>query len=287
MVYKPLSEEQILQWAHAHYKRTGQWPKYDSGKIKGGDGETWASINQDLRKGLRGLSGNTTLARLLSDHCGARSSSLPSLLTYEMILQWADVHFTKNGRWPKANSGPVLGAPGETWYNIRQALAKGLRGLPKGLTLPQLLENERDVRNIRNLPKLNERQIFEWAEAHYKQHGSWPSYSSGPVDGVQGETWRNIDQSLRRGIRGLKKKTSLTKLLSDYQRKQRSKIVGRVPKPRTRKAAAVLDAAVLDAAVPVGVAESATQVATLLPTAAAGKHSARAGGKAKTKPKPR
>ena len=282
MVYKPLSEEQILQWAHAHCKRTGQWPKYDSGKIKGGDGETWASINQDLRKGLRGLSGNTTLARFLANHCGARSSSLPPLLTYEMILQWADVHFAKNGRWPKASSGPVLGAPGETWYNIRQALAKGLRGLPKEFTLPQLLEKDREVRNIRNLTKLNERQIFEWADAHHKQHGSWPSYSSGPVDGVQGETWRNIDQSLRRGIRGLKKKTSLTKLLSDSQRKQRAKVVGRLPKPRTRKAAAVLDAAV-----PVGVAESATQVATLLPMATAGNYPARAGGKAKTKPKPR
>ena len=50
---------QILKWADAHRRRTGDWPRNDSGPVIGADGEKWVNIDQDLRKGLRGLPGRS------------------------------------------------------------------------------------------------------------------------------------------------------------------------------------------------------------------------------------
>ena len=45
--------------------------------------------------------------------------------------------------WPSANTGPIPGAPGEYWGNIRVALSVGVRGLPGGDTLARLLDRHR------------------------------------------------------------------------------------------------------------------------------------------------
>jgi hypothetical protein len=60
-------------------------------------------------------------------------------LTAAQILAWADDHKARTGEWPRRHSGPVRGAPGESWVNVNQALRKGLRGLPGGDSLPRLL----------------------------------------------------------------------------------------------------------------------------------------------------
>jgi hypothetical protein len=62
----------------------------------------------------------------------------------KQILEWADAHFARTGKWPTAASGPVAGAPGETWKAIDAALRRGFRGLPAGSSLAWLLaENGR------------------------------------------------------------------------------------------------------------------------------------------------
>jgi hypothetical protein len=61
----PLSVEQILRWADAYRRRTGQWPSRASGPIPEAEGETWSKINLALFKGRRGLRGKTSLFRLL------------------------------------------------------------------------------------------------------------------------------------------------------------------------------------------------------------------------------
>jgi len=61
----------------------------------------------------------------------------------EQILAWADAHHAAHGRWPNKESGPIAGAPGETWCAIGKALAQGRRGLPAGTTLAGLLSARR------------------------------------------------------------------------------------------------------------------------------------------------
>ena len=56
-------------------------------------------------------------------------------------------------------------------------------------------------------------QILAWADAHRAATGKWPCRSSGPVAGVPGENWLNIDQALRVGVRGLPSGDSLVRLL--------------------------------------------------------------------------
>jgi pyrroloquinoline quinone (PQQ) biosynthesis protein C len=64
----PLSEEQIIVWAEAHYRRMGQWPKKDSGSIESAPGETWNGVQIALIRGRRGLPGGSSLARLIKEH---------------------------------------------------------------------------------------------------------------------------------------------------------------------------------------------------------------------------
>ncbi|HEV3079306.1 MAG TPA: hypothetical protein VGY66_05980 [Gemmataceae bacterium] len=52
-------------------------------------------------------------------------------------------HHQRTGRWPSAKSGPILEAPAENWSKVDAALRDGLRGLPGGSTLAQLLTRER------------------------------------------------------------------------------------------------------------------------------------------------
>jgi hypothetical protein len=68
------------------------------------------------------------------------------------ILAWAEAHYQRVGAWPTARSGPIVGAPGETWAAVAAALRKGLRGLPGGDTLGRLLRRERRAVNRRGRP---------------------------------------------------------------------------------------------------------------------------------------
>jgi hypothetical protein len=60
-----LQPQQILVWADEHYVRAGRWPAVRSGPIPGADGDTWVTVDNALRKGLRGLPGGSSLSKLL------------------------------------------------------------------------------------------------------------------------------------------------------------------------------------------------------------------------------
>src|SRR5207247_1654084 len=121
----PLTIEQILKWADAHCQNTGQWPNQKSGEVQGAPGEKWKCIAEALYKGLRGLPGDSSLAKLLTEKRSVRNIQALPPLTIEQILKWADAHRQKTGEWPNQNSGEVLDAPGEKWGNIDDALNKG------------------------------------------------------------------------------------------------------------------------------------------------------------------
>ena len=60
------TEAQILEWADAHYKRHGEYPKRTSGPVDNAPGETWGAVDSALYQGGRGLPGGSSLAKLLA-----------------------------------------------------------------------------------------------------------------------------------------------------------------------------------------------------------------------------
>jgi hypothetical protein len=244
-----LDIERILRWADAHRTATGRWPDWRSGPVGGAEDETWSAIDAALRRGRRGLPGGSSLARLLAEERGVAGGSNPespaerlraweaeqfptrrprrrraarpratTRLTIELILAWADAHHAATGRWPNAwSSGPVRDVPGETWPTLDDSLRDGRRGLPGGTTLAQLLAEHRQAPNIYTETPLTAERILAWAEAHRAATGRWPTITSGPVRGVPGEKWVNLDAALRLGRRGLPCGTSLTRLIVEHR----------------------------------------------------------------------
>lgn len=210
----PLAIDQILARADAHHARLGQWPRKNSGEILNAPGETWARVDNALFGGLRGLSAGSSLAKLLDEKRGVRNSSDLAPLTEARILEWADEHHARTGKWPKVTSGPIMTAPGETWGNLNQALMKGLRQLGGGSSLATLLANERNVRNHLALPELTDAQILVWADAYFNRMGQYPNAASGAIDEVPGETWSRVNAALYQGCRGLPGGLTLAQLFA-------------------------------------------------------------------------
>jgi hypothetical protein len=214
MRWPTITVEQILAWVDAHYAEMGTWPMSTSGTVSASPRETWKAVDGALKKGRRGLPGGFSLAKLLATRRGDRNKSSIPALTVEQILAWADVHRRRTGKWPKRESGPIKGAPGETWSAIDAGLRSGSRGLDPGSSLPKLLAERRQVTYHLARPRIHERQILAWADAHHARHGTWPKTPSGPVEDAPGETWGNLNNALAQGHRGLSGGTTLCKLLS-------------------------------------------------------------------------
>ena len=66
LVRSRLSIRLILRWADTYFGLHGVWPKRDSGPIEGAEA-TWGGVDSALSKGARGLSGGSSLARLLKE----------------------------------------------------------------------------------------------------------------------------------------------------------------------------------------------------------------------------
>jgi hypothetical protein len=210
----PLVVADILAWADSHHARTGCWPgvrEPDTTCLP--PGETWHRIDTALRRGRRGLPGGSSLPQLLARERGARNpQGLPDL-SEEQVASWGLAHRMRTGAWPTEKSGPVAGAPGETWYRIDRALRTGGRGLPGDDSLPRLLARRLGARTRACLPRLMEWLILRWADEHRGRTGRWPSADSGPVAADPGESWQKIDRALREGFRGLPGGDSLARLL--------------------------------------------------------------------------
>jgi hypothetical protein len=166
-----LTPEQILAWADAHFAKTGRWPGVDSGPVADAPGEAWRTLDGCLRDGRRGLPGGSSLAQLLAACRGARNVQGLPHYTEKHVIRWAKAHHRRTGRWPRVKDGPIADAPGETWLGVENALQEGLRGLPGGSSLAQLLAARLGVRNKSAAPPLTVEQILAWADAHYHRSG--------------------------------------------------------------------------------------------------------------------
>ena len=122
-----LTIQRILAWAAAHHRSTGKWPNLRTGPIDASPGERWLAVDTALRKGYRGLVGDSSLARLLAAKRGV-VRRLDTPLTIEQILAWADAHQARTGRWPTVGDVPVEGMPGEAWGKLDGAWEIGIIG---------------------------------------------------------------------------------------------------------------------------------------------------------------
>jgi hypothetical protein len=211
---RTLSVEQILAWAEAHRERTGRWPTAGSGPVTEAPGERWRNLESALREGSRGLPGGDSLARLLDRHYHRIRT-----LTVPQILEWADAHRTRTGRWPSSLSGPVVEAPGLTWAAVQVALRQGRRGLAGGSSLARLLRRHRGHKR-----RLTLKAILARADSHHEQTGTWPTYQFGAVADAPGEQWGAIANALRRGLRGLPGGDTLPRLLERYRGRRRWRV---------------------------------------------------------------
>lgn len=211
-----LSVRLILKWADAHFERTGNWPTEQSGPITDAPGETWNGVASSLRAKGRGLKARSSLAQILSKHRGKRNNQDLPPFKIEKILRWADAHFERTGEWPNQYSGPIAGTD-ETWTAVQIALRVGLRGLPGGSSVAELLREHRGVRNRANLPRLSVKKILAWADLHYKRTGNWPRNKTGAILDAPEETWSGVESALIQNSRGLKVKTTLAELLFRYR----------------------------------------------------------------------
>jgi hypothetical protein len=208
-----LSVEQILIWADAHHAANGEWPRVTSGPVLDAPAECWPRIDYCLRYGHRGLPGGSSLRRLLDEH-----RPVPCrVLSLEMILAWSQAQHAATGCWPHSRSGAVAGIPDETWSRVDAALREGCRGLPGGSSLAQLLRTKFFPNQRRGWRPLTLEQVRAWAEAHYAATGRWPRTTSGVVHAAPSERWRNLQQALRKGLRGLPPGHSLEELFASRQ----------------------------------------------------------------------
>jgi len=208
-----LTERQILEWADAHERTTGNWPTAKSGPVEGTD-ETWAGICWALLSGRRGL-GKQSLANLLATHGRKRNLMTLPQLTTATLLAWVDQYRAANAQWPKRTSGVIKGTA-ERWSLIDSALKQGNRGLPGGSSLSQFLAEHRDVRPGRFQPLLSVSAILAWADAHRQSHGVWPLSTSGAIPGTK-ETWDSVNRALAHGYRGLRGRCTLPQLLAKHR----------------------------------------------------------------------
>ena len=92
------------------------------------------------------------------------------------------------------------------------ALALGLRGFPRGGSIPRFLDEHRGRYNMGD-QRFTVGQILEWADAWQAQTGVWPMSDSGAIPGAGGVNWRIVDDSLRVGRGVLPGGSSLPQLL--------------------------------------------------------------------------
>lgn len=216
----PLTVSQILGWARAYRRRTRKWPHATSGSLPESPTDTWERLDTALRNGARGLPGESSLARLLLEHCGVQHVHALPQLTVTQVLTWADDHHRRTGAWPLENSRPIPGAPHLTWSKISNALRNGSRGLPAGSSLAKLLTKHRRQAGYVGLfvrPELTVTRILKWADAHRSRTGEWPSSSSGSVLEAPDESWANIVAALPQGLRGLQRGSTLASLLAKHR----------------------------------------------------------------------
>jgi hypothetical protein len=68
---------------------------------------------------------------------------------------------------------------------------------------------------MRRRPAFTVSQVLAWADDYRRRTGQWPIIRSGSIRKTHDDTWRNVDNALRYGLRGLAGGSSLAQLLAE------------------------------------------------------------------------
>lgn len=218
-----LTKEQIRQWCFAHRERTGVFPQMKSGPVNDQPDISWATVEKVLNRGNRWLPAGSSLAKFLRAEFGVTNRAGKTTLTPPMILQWADAHHARTGRWPvvrKHHLGqdPVPESPGDSWRTINAAMRTGARGYKGPSSLRTLLSKHRGAQYRHWLVPLSLKQIVQWAESHKNRTGHWPRDRSGAIPESPPNTWAGINNALIHGRRGLLGGITLAQLVARHRR---------------------------------------------------------------------
>src|SRR5436190_15884160 len=84
-----LTTSAILKWADDYHARTGKWPMQKAGPIPDLGWYSWALVDGALRKGQGGLSGGSSIPRLLEAERDVPNYQGQRPLRNALILSWA------------------------------------------------------------------------------------------------------------------------------------------------------------------------------------------------------
>lgn len=222
----PLTEDMIVMAARAWLAEHGSLPSAHSGDAERhfahGQPETWRNAHEALACGLRGLRGGDSLASLLQRHGLVRAPRSPRIAGEDEVWLAACAHHKRHGRWPSVKTpGPV--SVGDQVFRDWRQINNVLRAKP-GQTpdsLSRLLQRRgatfvpAELRPVVGV-RLTEEAILAAAQQFRARTGGWPTSTSGDARldlGVHLK-WMDIDSALKKGLRGLPGRSSLSKLLA-------------------------------------------------------------------------
>lgn len=220
-----MTEAQIIAAADKYFEKYGLYPtfkdKHASEFFDVSDApKTWAGVQSLMRIGGRGLPGNNTLANLL-DSSGRRISQRCRPMTEDDVINAMKKFYFDFDRFPRQTDGDASKYFGrqETWSSVNQCLRKGLRGLTGGSSIYNIAERLSGIVSRNRCANLNILIILASVARYHLTHREMPRPSSGDASNyfhMNGESWRNIDTSLRQGLRGLKCGSSLVKIIAQH-----------------------------------------------------------------------
>ncbi len=142
-IARPITEQQIFKAGEESLKIYGRIPTAHSKEsVSGHPKETWMGLNRALHIGGRGLQAGSSLAKIFKPLREAHGPFPHSPLTVDEIGRAGCEFHRQYGRWPRSTSQePAPGLPDDSWNALNYALNRGLRGLPRGLSLARIFED--------------------------------------------------------------------------------------------------------------------------------------------------
>lgn len=142
-IARPITEQQIFKAGEASLRIYGRIPTAHSKEpVPGHPKETWMGLNRALHIGGRGLQAGSSLAKIFKPLREAHGPFPHAPITVEEIRSAGREFHRLHGRWPRAASQEsVPGLPDDSWNALNYALNRGLRGLPRGLSLARIFED--------------------------------------------------------------------------------------------------------------------------------------------------
>lgn len=138
----------------------------------------------------------------------------PVQINVPLVLEWADDHVRRTGRWPTVRSGEIEGSGRLTWNAVDNALVRGWPGSGGRSSLARLLAKHRGKALNRTLLGPSVDEILDWADDFHARHGRWPGKGNDRIAGAHRKwSWTAINHLIRRRGSGLDGVHSLAQLL--------------------------------------------------------------------------